>query len=152
MHCGWYSKHALTCVLCRFYLPECWKVPVSIEGRDMQPWTLHAPRKHPSIAGWQFVQVGAPACMWMGKTLHTPARRLRPKAVVAHAVTDCSTAAARTDTVRSQQCSLATQLTPFSHLQQGVCICAASRSLPFTYSATCCATRLRVCRASSGGN
>ena len=32
-------------------------MPVSIEGKDMQPWTLHGPRKHPSIASWQFVQV-----------------------------------------------------------------------------------------------
>ena len=60
------SGHIVTW-LCRFYLPECWRIPVSIEGKDMQPWTLHGPRRHPSIASWQVVQV------WQSGPLHSPA-------------------------------------------------------------------------------
>ena len=45
-------------LLCRFYVPECFSTPVSIEKGDMQPWTQHLPRRHPAIASWQVVQVG----------------------------------------------------------------------------------------------
>ena len=95
VHAPWLrmAQHACPyacCVLCRFYLPECWKVPVSIEGRDMQPWTLHAPRKHPSIASWQFVQVGGPACNRMGDTLQFSPMRLHCRAADTPAGEGCS--------------------------------------------------------------
>ena len=37
----------------RFYLPECWTKPISIEAGDIDPRTNHSLRKDSSIENWQ---------------------------------------------------------------------------------------------------
>ena len=45
----------------RFYLPECWSKPVSIEGPDIDELTNHALRKDASLASWQVQSLPRPA-------------------------------------------------------------------------------------------
>ena len=37
----------------RFYLPECWTKPISIEAGDIDPHTNHSLRRDASIQSWQ---------------------------------------------------------------------------------------------------
>ena len=37
----------------RFYLPECWTRPISIEGADLDHLTNHSLRKDSTIQTWQ---------------------------------------------------------------------------------------------------